>query len=284
MKNRLVIAITLLAGIASAQIKNQKKETAKIYGNCAMCENTIETAGNLKHRALVDWDKGTKIAVITYDTLRTSRDAVLKRIALAGYDSDVFLAPEGAYTNLPECCRYDREAKPIVKTRELAMGTTHPDHAKLSLDTEETFTGQPLDAVYNSYFALKDALVNTNGEAASASAKVLVAAIGKVNMADLPPDVHNAWMQVLDDLKQSAQEIADTTDVARQRDQLNTLSTAIYAVMRISKPGNTIYYQFCPMANSGKGANWLSRDETIANPYYGSQMLRCGSTVETLSH
>ena len=30
-----------------AQVKNAKTETVKIYGNCGMCEKTIETAGNV---------------------------------------------------------------------------------------------------------------------------------------------------------------------------------------------------------------------------------------------
>jgi Cu(I)/Ag(I) efflux system membrane fusion protein len=33
----------------------------------------------------------------------------------------------------------------------------------------------------------------------------------------------------------------------------------------------------CPMAFSGKGAQWLQTDKLIANPYFGSEMQRCGS-------
>jgi hypothetical protein len=29
-------------------------------------------------------------------------------------------------------------------------------------------------------------------------------------------------------------------------------------------------------------ANWLSKENTVKNPYYGSQMLSCGKTVETI--
>jgi hypothetical protein len=36
------------------------------------------------------------------------------------------------------------------------------------------------------------------------------------------------------------------------------------------------------LANGGKGANWVSKDNTIKNPYYGSQMLSCGKTLETI--
>jgi hypothetical protein len=36
------------------------------------------------------------------------------------------------------------------------------------------------------------------------------------------------------------------------------------------------------MANYGKGANWLSKENAVKNPYYGSQMLTCGKVVETI--
>jgi hypothetical protein len=36
------------------------------------------------------------------------------------------------------------------------------------------------------------------------------------------------------------------------------------------------------MFNDGKGANWLSKENAIKNPYYGSSMLSCGKTTETI--
>lgn len=38
------------------------------------------------------------------------------------------------------------------------------------------------------------------------------------------------------------------------------------------------------MANNNQGADWLSLDLDIRNPYYGEQMLTCGSTQDTLVH
>ena len=51
----------------------------------------------------------------------------------------------------------------------------------------------------------------------------------------------------------------------------------------VSKNETPVYYQFCPMANDGKGANWLSKENAVKNPYYGSMMLSCGKTVETIN-
>lgn len=56
----------------------------------------------------------------------------------------------------------------------------------------------------------------------------------------------------------------------------------MFDLLKVSKQETTIYYQFCPMANDGKGANWLSKENVIKNPYYGSEMLHCGKTVEII--
>jgi len=105
----LTISLVLSAVIANAQM--QKTETVKIFGNCGMCKQRIEKAGNIKGVASVEWNKTTKIATLNYDAAKTNQEEILKRIALAGYDSEKLLASEDAYSNLPGCCQYDREAK-----------------------------------------------------------------------------------------------------------------------------------------------------------------------------
>ena len=95
-------------------------------------------------------------------------------------------------------------------------------------------------------------------------------------------DVHTVWMKVLNDVKEDAEHINGTKDIAHQRDHFISLSKNMYALIKVAKTTETVYYQFCPMANEGKGANWLSKESGVKNPYYGSQMLTCGKTVETI--
>ena len=68
--------------------------------------------------ASVEWNKDTKMATLTYDGNKTNQDEILKRIALAGYDSEKFLAPDDVYAKLPGCCQYDRELKPVAKSND----------------------------------------------------------------------------------------------------------------------------------------------------------------------
>jgi copper chaperone CopZ len=294
--SKILVAITVLLSftVSNAQIKNAKTETVKIYGNCGMCKSTIEKAGNLKKVAKVDWNEDTKMATLTYDAKQTNQDEILKRIALAGYDSDKFLAPDDVYENLHGCCQYDREAKAPVKAeiktdpsdseqaKQMATTENHGEHANPTAATIEKQQVNQLKAVFDNYFAVKDALVKNNGTTASAKAKDLLTAINAVKMETLKMDVHMVWMKVMNELKEDAKHISDTQDVKLQRAHFMTLSKNMYELMKVSKTDTPTYYQFCPMANGGKGANWLSKENAIKNPYYGSMMLTCGKTVETI--
>jgi len=283
----ITISLLLSAVACNAQNKNSKTETVKIYGNCDMCKSTIEKAGNVKNVAKVVWDEKTKMATLTYNPIKTNQDQILKRIALAGYDSDQFLAPDDVYAKLPSCCHYER-AKKTTEKPETSKPEEKEDHSKhnhsgMNKDTETTQNEvNQLNVVFNGYFALKDALVKSDGKLASVSAKELLAALKAIKMEKLSGEEHVVWMKLSKDLIFDTEHIEETNDVGHQRDHFTSLSRNMYALMKVSKQITPVYYQHCPMANSGKGANWLSKENAVKNPYYGSQMLSCGKTVETI--
>ena len=101
-------------------------------------------------------------------------------------------------------------------------------------------------------------------------------------METLKPEVHVVWMKVMNSLIEHSEHISDTKEVSHQRDHFSSLSMNMFELMKVSKLEIPIYYQFCPMAKAGKGANWLSKESAIKNPYFGSKMLTCGSVVETI--
>jgi copper chaperone CopZ len=285
---KILMAIILLLSvtISSAQIKNGKTETVKIYGNCDMCKSKIETAGTLKKTAKVEWNKDSKMATLTYDSTKTSQDEILKRIALAGYDSDKFLAPDATYDALHGCCQYDREAKVAVST-EMKMETTstenhanHVNHSDAPVAKQQVDT--KLKVVFDTYFLLKDALVKTEGKASATAAKDVLTALNAVKMDELAMDVHMIWMKEMKSLMADAKNISETQDIKRQREIFIPLSKSMYELIKVAKYETPVYLQFCPMANDGKGANWLSKENAVKNPYYGSKMMTCGKTVETI--
>lgn len=279
--SKISVLIMLLFSFSSCstQIQHTKIVSVKIYGNCEICEKTIETAGNVKNIAKVDWNKDSKIATITYNSTKTNQDEILKRIALAGYDSDKFLAPDDVYSKLAECCKYERINKTAITTPKIMK-----DHSMHNQETvvETKQEVNQLKIIFENYFGLKDALVKSDGKLASTLAKDLLININVVKMDKLSTEEHTVWMKVLGSLKSNTDKISTTTSVEKQRIVFMNLSANFYDLLKVSKQETPVYYQNCPMYNDGKGANWLSKENAVKNPYYGSQMLTCGTTTETI--
>lgn len=282
----LIVAITLLSTTTSkAQINNTQTATVKVFGNCGMCETAIEKAATKNNISKADWNEETKMATITYDSKKTNMDAVLKSIALAGYDNQSFLAPDAAYNKLPNCCKYDRDKKQIAiqpKSETTNSMQSHANYQDNIINNNIIIEANQLKPVFDSYFSLKDALVKTDGNTALVKSKDLQTAITEVKMDKLSMEVHIVWMKVLNELKTDTDQINRAKDISKQRDYFMRLSKNMYELIKAAKLLETVYYQFCPMANNGKGANWLSMESGIKNPYYGSEMLTCGKVVETI--
>jgi Protein of unknown function (DUF3347) len=165
-----------------------------------------------------------------------------------------------------------------MKSIKLLMATAITFFATIA--NGQTNTG--VNKVLNAYIQLKDALVKSDGTSSFGASKALLTAIQEVNMSELNADTHTQWMKVVNDLKEDAEHISETKEITHQRDHFMSLSKNLFTVLKVSKSETPIYYQFCPMANKGKGANWLSLENKIKNPYYGNQMLTCGKVVETI--
>jgi hypothetical protein len=130
---------------------------------------------------------------------------------------------------------------------------------------------QTQDPLLVAYYNLKDALVETNSNGASAAALKVIAA--SQNIAGMEDVIRNA--EII---------IEDEGNIEGQRIAFEHLSMSLYDIISASNPhGETVYVQFCPMAFDNKGAFWLSDNEEIFNPYFGDKMLKCGVVKETIS-
>ncbi len=147
----------------------------------------------------------------------------------------------------------------------------------------QTDSKQVLNDILTAYLNLKNSFVADNTESARAAAKQIFNAIDNMPIKDLPDNQHKIWMKYSDKIHYDAEHIKSPVDIDHQREHFITLSKNMYELMKaLNFNISDLYYQFCPMANNGKGAYWLSETEKIGNPYFGKQMLTCGSTKETL--
>lgn len=89
--------------------EGKSKSVFKVWGNCEMCKENIESALKLKGIDACDWNSETKFIEVTYDTLQISLNQIQKAIALVGYDNVAYKGSDSAYQKLEECCQYDRK-------------------------------------------------------------------------------------------------------------------------------------------------------------------------------
>ncbi|MES2618751.1 MAG: DUF3347 domain-containing protein [Bacteroidota bacterium] len=279
---KLLIGSTciLFQTACNGKINNAKTVTVSINGNCEMCKETIEKAANKKNMAELVWNIDTKIAQLTYDSIKTNRDEILKRVAYAGYDNELFLAPDDAYSKLPSCCKYERTGK--TKPVESAIVKSEVVSGVKKDSVVQVVKSNQLQSLFNAYFELKNALVKTNSDSAAVKAKLFSNLVANIDMTTLESKEHVVWMKVYKSLTTSAESIGKSKDVEAQRVIFMALSKDMYDLIKVAKLDKPVYYQHCPMYNDGKGANWLSLENAVKNPYYGSQMLNCGKTVEVI--
>lgn len=279
LSNKLLITVAfMLSSILSfAQINNSKTETFFINGECGMCKSRIEKAGSTKKEAQVNWDANTKKATITFDSEKTNADEILKRIAVAGHDNERFLTSNDTYSKLHGCCQYERADNNVSlssKNETVQLPNVVEKNANPSGEHQ-------LEVLLNNYFAVKDALIKADTKETVASATQLLSDIKKLDANQLNSAEVAAWNKAKESLTADVTKIATSKNIANQRKSFSALSKTVYELLKVGKPNYTIYHQYCPMYDGG--ANWLSKESAIKNPYFGAQMLTCGNTIETIN-
>lgn len=135
--------------------------------------------------------------------------------------------------------------------------------------------------VLSGYYAIKDALVATSAAEASQKAADFLKTLKSIDPVKLPAAEQKSFAGYTRTLEKYGRAIQKNTDVEKQRTQFELLSKEMTAFTKAFKPEKA-YIQYCPMAADGKGASWLSSKKEIANPYYGSRMLKCGKVTEEI--
>ncbi|MEI6049813.1 MAG: heavy-metal-associated domain-containing protein [Bacteroidota bacterium] len=113
---KLFLTIVLLMSIganASSQTGTkdsgkQKTESFKVWGNCGMCKDRIEKAVKEEGATSASWDIKTKMVTVSFDPSKTSVDALDKKLASVGHDTEKYKADDKVYNALPACCKYER--------------------------------------------------------------------------------------------------------------------------------------------------------------------------------
>jgi Cu(I)/Ag(I) efflux system membrane fusion protein len=142
---------------------------------------------------------------------------------------------------------------------------------------------EALRPLYTEYLKFKDALTADEFDQGQKAASDFKTTLDKVNMSAFTGESHNVWMEHSSNLKNVLQHVQHLKSIAELRTTFQQVSEGMIAITKAFNPlDQTLYVQFCPMADNNKGANWLSTEQEIRNPYFGEYMLTCGEVENIL--
>lgn len=141
-----------------------------------------------------------------------------------------------------------------------------------------------LSQLLDSYLQLKDAFVNDDFETSINEAQKYKKVLGGISMSLFEGEAHQVWMEQGMPLGDLVNQIVNAEDITSARKPFKPLSEHMIRLVQVFHPiEKSIYVQHCPMADDFKGADWLSLEDNIMNPYYGASMLTCGEIKDTIS-
>jgi Cu(I)/Ag(I) efflux system membrane fusion protein len=132
-----------------------------------------------------------------------------------------------------------------------------------------------LNQILNEYFPIQRELTNDNLDGTKASADKLVSILKLMRQSD---------SDTVQKLMKYSGEISKARDIIIARDKFYNLSELLIGLVEKYKPAGKkpVVLMFCPMARNNAGAYWLQDNKDIRNPYYGSEMLKCGEMKKVL--
>lgn len=129
------------------------------------------------------------------------------------------------------------------------------------------------------YFELKNNLVESSAEKAIGDAKKLSKELEAINVGELSDE----WQVNIKSARNASNLIKGNDNLDEKRLEFKKLSKNFtFFATQIKGLEMPIYVQHCPMADNNTGADWLSLDKSIKNPYFGDKMLTCGSVISVV--
>ena len=149
---------------------------------------------------------------------------------------------------------------------------------EMKMELSDSFQKEFQNSVLASYLKMKDAFVASDSIKVSVFARETAKHMMAIDESDLGKMAESHFSKSL----QMLNSIAENTNLKIQRNHFVSLNqNLIPFAINIKNLNPTLFIQKCPMANNNKGAFWISATKEILNPYYGEQMMTCGSMVET---
>jgi membrane fusion protein, copper/silver efflux system len=199
----------------------------------------------------------------------------------SGLSAGEYVVTQGAFV-IDASAQLNNQASMMNQFSSPDKGNASDDVPDYVSSTSKEFKKQ-LEIVLNSYYTIKESLVNSDNKQASIASNKLLLNLQKTDMTLVKGDAHIYWMKKSNQLTIQANSIESTKEIAEQRKVFAQMSLSLIEVIKAFGIGGESYEMYCPMTNNKQGAYWLSAETEIRNPYYGDKMMGCGEIRNELS-
>lgn len=148
---KIVLFILFTIPILCYSQEHIKTVSFTVSGSCGMCKDRIETTMLYEKATKAQWDIKTHILTISFDSTKTNKQHLQKKLAEVGHDNGDYKATDEVYNNLPACCHYERASSSIkAKTTHFITGIVLEETIKGKLNPIANATIKSLHS--NEYF------------------------------------------------------------------------------------------------------------------------------------
>ncbi len=128
--------------------------------------------------------------------------------------------------------------------------------------------------IFEEYARVRAALASDSTEGVAGAAARIEALAGKLDTSRVTGEHADHYRKLPDQIQASARKLREAKGLEGAREAFKELSRPLAMWVTMSEPAglNVVY---CSMA---KGS-WVQKGATVANPYMGAKMLRCGDIV-----
>ena len=137
-------------------------------------------------------------------------------------------------------------------------------------------------SITDQYLSIKNGLTADNMTEVKTGATHLRTTIKKFDKSFFTAKQKKEFDKYADNINEQLQGIISGNEIESQRSLFSLLSHQAYQLIKTMGTTQVLYYDHCPMANNNSGADWLSETKEIKNPYFGSNMLTCGTVKEII--
>lgn len=149
--------------------------------------------------------------------------------------------------------------------------------ANIDIQPIRNGTGKKLESLFNAYFQVQQSLASDQVPPTEAAQSLYKLANELGKTSEIPPPAAKLAEEIA---AQSAH--LHHMDLTKARVAFKPISHAIVTLatqVRSQGATHSFTHFYCPMVPGG-GGDWLQGTDALVNPYFGTEMLRCGEKVQ----